>query len=89
MPEHLQLHIRLWPDRRQDGRWPLNHLFTTAGMLTHLLLWSLKGTMFLQAVTLEAMRGAHRQQRACYLYAFSGPQDVKVEPSAIGPIWSA
>ena len=23
------------------------------------------------------MRGAHRQQRACYLYAFSGPQDVK------------
>ena len=30
-----------------------------------------------QAVALEAMRGAHRQQRACYLYAFSGPQDVK------------
>ena len=26
---------------------------------------------------LEAMRGAHRQQRACYLYAFSGPRDVK------------
>ncbi len=23
------------------------------------------------------MRGAHRQQRACYLYAFSGPNDVK------------
>lgn len=23
------------------------------------------------------MRGAHRQQRACYLYAFSGPQDVQ------------
>ena len=31
----------------------------------------------LQAVALEAMRGAHRQQRACYLYAFSGPSDVK------------
>lgn len=31
----------------------------------------------LQAVALEAMRGAHRQQRACYLYAFSGPNDVK------------
>lgn len=28
-------------------------------------------------MALEAMRGAHRQQRACYLYAFSGPQDVK------------
>ena len=23
------------------------------------------------------MRGAHRQQRSCYLYAFSGPNDVK------------
>jgi uncharacterized protein with von Willebrand factor type A (vWA) domain len=23
------------------------------------------------------MRGAHRQQRACYLYAFSGPRDVQ------------
>ncbi len=30
-----------------------------------------------QAVALECMRGAHRQQRACYLYAFSGPRDVK------------
>ena len=37
---------------------------------THLLL-------VVQAVALEAMRGAHRQQRACYLYAFSGPRDVK------------
>jgi len=34
-------------------------------------------TVLMQAVALEAMRGAHRQQRACYLYAFSGPQDVK------------
>ena len=33
--------------------------------------------MVVQAVALEAMRGAHRQQRACYLYAFSGPRDVK------------
>ena len=31
----------------------------------------------LQAVALECMRGAHRQQRACYLYAFSGPGDVQ------------
>ncbi|CAL8461911.1 g1442 [Coccomyxa elongata] len=30
-----------------------------------------------KAVALECMRGAHRQQRACYLYAFSGPRDVK------------
>lgn len=33
--------------------------------------------MLAQAVALECMRGAHRQQRACYLYAFSGPRDVK------------
>ena len=31
----------------------------------------------LQAVALECMRGAHRQERACYLYAFSGPRDVQ------------
>lgn len=30
-----------------------------------------------QAVALECMRGAHRQQRGCHLYAFSGPKDVK------------
>ncbi|CAD7700910.1 unnamed protein product [Ostreobium quekettii] len=30
-----------------------------------------------KAVVLECLRGAHRQRRACYLYAFSGPQDVK------------
>lgn len=30
-----------------------------------------------QAVVLECMRGAHRQQRPCYLYAFSGPGDVR------------
>ncbi|KAI7839236.1 hypothetical protein COHA_006934 [Chlorella ohadii] len=29
-----------------------------------------------KAVALECMRGAHRQQRRCYLYAFSGPGDV-------------
>ncbi|KAI3428338.1 hypothetical protein D9Q98_006718 [Chlorella vulgaris] len=29
-----------------------------------------------KAVALECMRGAHRQQRRCYLYAFSGPKDV-------------
>jgi uncharacterized protein with von Willebrand factor type A (vWA) domain len=26
-----------------------------------------------KALALECMRGAHRQQRSCYLYAFSGP----------------
>jgi len=26
-----------------------------------------------KALVLECMRGAHRQQRKCYLYAFSGP----------------
>lgn len=30
-----------------------------------------------KALALECMRGAHRQQRACYLYAFSGPGEVK------------
>lgn len=29
-----------------------------------------------KAVALECMRGAHRQQRRCYLYAFSGPGEV-------------
>lgn len=26
-----------------------------------------------KALALECLRGAHRQRRACYLYAFSGP----------------
>ncbi|GMH32818.1 hypothetical protein BSKO_00652 [Bryopsis sp. KO-2023] len=30
-----------------------------------------------KAVVLECLRGAHRQQRLCYLYAFSGPKDVQ------------
>eukprot|EP00884_Botryococcus_braunii_P021264 jgi/Botrbrau1/7821/Bobra.9_2s0002.1 len=30
-----------------------------------------------KALALECMRGAHRQQRECLLYAFSGPDDVK------------
>lgn len=30
-----------------------------------------------KAVVLECLRGANRQQRLCYLYAFSGPQDVQ------------
>ena len=29
-----------------------------------------------KALALECMRGAHRQGRRCYLYAFSGPGDV-------------
>lgn len=29
-----------------------------------------------KAVTLECMRSAHRQNRACYLYAFGGPNEV-------------
>ena len=29
-----------------------------------------------KAVTLECMRSAHRQNRACYLYAFGGPSEV-------------
>ena len=37
------------------------------------------------------MRGAHRQGRACYLYAFSGPGDVKgmelgTEPNALAKL---
>ncbi|WIA19969.1 hypothetical protein OEZ85_005847 [Tetradesmus obliquus] len=30
-----------------------------------------------KALALECMRGAHRQQRPCYLYAFSGPDQVQ------------
>eukprot|EP00879_Flechtneria_rotunda_P013426 GHRR01014017.1.p1 GENE.GHRR01014017.1~~GHRR01014017.1.p1 ORF type:complete len:601 (+),score=219.05 GHRR01014017.1:188-1990(+) len=30
-----------------------------------------------KALALECMRGAHRQQRPCYLYAFSGPEQVQ------------
>ena len=29
-----------------------------------------------KALTLECMRGAHRQGRKCFVYAFSGPGDV-------------
>ncbi|KAK9819714.1 hypothetical protein WJX72_001579 [[Myrmecia] bisecta] len=44
-----------------------------------------------KAVALECMRGAHRQQRACYLYAFSGPGDVnelelKVDASSLNEL---
>ncbi|TGO02210.1 hypothetical protein PN36_28600 [Candidatus Thiomargarita nelsonii] len=39
---------------------------------------SMHGTpeMIAKALTLEAMRVAHKEKRACYLYAFSGPQQV-------------
>jgi uncharacterized protein with von Willebrand factor type A (vWA) domain len=39
---------------------------------------SMHGTpeMVAKALTLEAMRVAHKEKRACYLYAFSGPQQV-------------
>eukprot|EP01025_Chloroclados_australasicus_P035095 TRINITY_DN3582_c1_g1_i7.p1 TRINITY_DN3582_c1_g1~~TRINITY_DN3582_c1_g1_i7.p1 ORF type:complete len:684 (-),score=104.20 TRINITY_DN3582_c1_g1_i7:184-2196(-) len=30
-----------------------------------------------KAITLECMRGAYRQKRQCYLYAFSGQQDIQ------------
>ncbi|GLI68508.1 hypothetical protein VaNZ11_012952 [Volvox africanus] len=30
-----------------------------------------------KALALECLRGAHRQRRACYLYAFSGPNEVQ------------
>ena len=30
----------------------------------------------MKAVTLECMRGAYRQKRQCFLYAFGGPGDV-------------
>lgn len=40
--------------------------------------------LLLQALALECLRGAHRQRRACYLYAFSGPseQGVLVQATA-------
>ena len=36
----------------------------------------LKALCKLKAVTLECMRGAYRQKRQCFLYAFGGPGDV-------------
>jgi uncharacterized protein with von Willebrand factor type A (vWA) domain len=46
-----------------------------------------------KALTLECLRGAHRQKRDCYVYAFSGPQDVMelelgVDPSSISRLLS-
>lgn len=38
-----------------------------------------------KALTLECMRGAHRQQRQCYVYAFSGPGDVMELELSIDP----
>lgn len=38
-----------------------------------------------KALALECMRGAHRQQRPCYLYAFSGPgEDKQLQGASCG-----
>ena len=48
-------------------------------------LWNCSGSMrggretVAKALALECMRGAHRQQRKCYLYAFSGPGEVRTK----------
>lgn len=44
-----------------------------------------------KAVTLECMRGAVRQKRACFLYAFSGPgqvmeMELKVDPNSMAKL---
>ena len=37
-----------------------------------------------QAVALECMRAAREQERDCYVYAFSGPQEVSAQSLELG-----
>ncbi|HID99613.1 MAG TPA: VWA domain-containing protein [Thiotrichaceae bacterium] len=59
------------PDKKERlERGPIIVCLDTSG--------SMQGTpeRVAKALTLEAMRVAHQEKRACYLYAFSGPQQV-------------
>jgi uncharacterized protein with von Willebrand factor type A (vWA) domain len=38
-----------------------------------------------KALTLEAMRVAHKEERRCYLYAFSGPEDIEEHELSLAP----
>lgn len=38
-----------------------------------------------KALTLEAMRVAHQEKRRCYLYAFSGPEQVQEQELSLNP----
>jgi hypothetical protein len=40
-----------------------------------------------KALALECLRGAHRQKRACYLYAFSGPSEWPLGDRGLWLLW--
>ena len=76
LSEHVMTEKEVLESRQQPGnkerleRGPIMVCLDTSG--------SMHGTpeMVAKALTLEAMRVAHQEKRACYLYAFSGPQQV-------------
>ncbi len=76
LSEHVLTEKDILESKQQPGqkerleRGPIIVCLDTSG--------SMHGTpeMVAKALTLEAMRVAHKEKRACYLYAFSGPQQV-------------
>jgi uncharacterized protein with von Willebrand factor type A (vWA) domain len=76
LSEHVMTEKEVLESKQQPGkkerleRGPIIVCLDTSG--------SMQGTpeMVAKALTLEAMRVAHKEKRACYLYAFSGPQQV-------------
>ncbi len=76
LSEHVLTENEILESKQQPGkkerleRGPIIVCLDTSG--------SMHGTpeMVAKALTLEAMRVAHKEKRACYLYAFSGPQQV-------------
>jgi uncharacterized protein with von Willebrand factor type A (vWA) domain len=65
--------------RPADGRGPILVCLDTSG--------SMEGTpeVVAKALVLEAMRVAHEEKRACYLYAFSGPRQVVEQELSLDP----
>ncbi|MDM8559363.1 VWA domain-containing protein [Candidatus Parabeggiatoa sp. HSG14] len=76
LSEHVLTENEILESKQQPGkkerleRGPIIICLDTSG--------SMHGSpeMVAKALTLEAMRTAHKEKRACYLYAFSGPQEV-------------
>jgi len=71
LTENEILESKQQPDKKERlERGPIIVCLDTSG--------SMQGTpeRVAKALTLEAMRVAHQEKRACYLYAFSGPEQV-------------
>ncbi|NKC10890.1 MAG: VWA domain-containing protein [Gammaproteobacteria bacterium] len=76
LSEHVLTENEVLESKQQPGkkerleRGPIIVCLDTSG--------SMQGTpeTVAKALTLEAMRVAHQEKRACYLYAFGGPQEV-------------